>query len=264
MAFIRIIRPTIQRRLLLAVILLSYGLTGCVTVPKATVEASQLVGERLGDLQVSHEATLSVYFDLTRERVEEFLVNQWIPVFLDEFMNETVVEQVLEPQVLSEEEVTKLMAALDEVFAETGSVPEIDKVVLAVNRSLGSRDRGETLQLIIAAANEAIAEKRQELLSPIDALEREALNELRAAYLEVFALQTSLTSYLQSLSDVTLSRDEILNELGLLQKRDEVLESILTLNDDIETIINAGGEVGAMLEQIKDLLNLARQAEGVQ
>jgi hypothetical protein len=261
MAFVKIVRLILQRHFLLVVILLSYSLIGCVTIPKATVEASQLVGERLGDLQVSHEATLSVYFDLTRERVEDFLVREWIPVFLDEFMTQTVMNQVLESQMLVEEEVTRLETALGEVFGDTGSVPDIDKVILAVNKSLGSRDRGESLQMIVAAANTAITEKRQELLTPIDALEREALGELRAAYLGVFALQTSVTSYLQSLSDVTLTRDQILDELGLLQTRDEVLENILSLNDDIETVINAGGDVDIMIEQITNLLNAARQGE---
>jgi hypothetical protein len=257
-------RHIVRRQSLFTLIFLSYCLTGCVTVPKATVEASHLVGERLSDLQMSHEATLRVYFDLTRERVEDFLVNRWIPVFLSEFMNEAVMAPVLNTQVLSEEEVTRLGAALDEVFADTGAVPDVDKIVLSLNKSLGAQDRGEAFQLIITAANTTIAEKRQELLAPIDVLEREALGELRAAYVDVFALQSSLTSYLQSLSDVTLTRDEILNELGLLQQRDKVLTDILNLNDELEAIINAGGDVKNIIEQIKELLSLANPSGPVE
>src|SRR6266567_5646769 len=90
-------------------------LSGCVRVPAQAVVLSRTVGERLPDLQTSHEAFVSVYFQLARARVEDFLDQRWIPTFLGNFVQHADLMQKLENvQALTPEQNTRLQAKLQD------------------------------------------------------------------------------------------------------------------------------------------------------
>lgn len=260
--FHRARRAGSRRRAILCVVVMASALvlTSCIQAPRATVEASTLVEERIADLQVSHEAMLSAYFDLMRQHIEDFLSHRWIPTFLEEFIDAPSLRAIADPDVLSEGDKERLAVELATAFA--GVAPDFDRVVLAVNRTLGDAERGKIILLIARVANETIDRQRSELLAPIGVLEKEALAELRSSYVDVLKLQGSITGYLRSISDVTAARDAVLDELGLLEARDEVLAKVISLNDGIETAIKTGQEAEDILGSIMVLLGLApREAD---
>jgi len=84
---------------------------GCARVPSQAVVLSRTVGQRLTDIQTSHEAFVRAYFPVTRQRLEDFLENQWIPTFLGKFVDESQLMNQLENiQPLTEEQKTRLKA----------------------------------------------------------------------------------------------------------------------------------------------------------
>src|SRR2546423_5298800 len=70
--------------------------SSCIRIPPQAVILSRTVGERLPDLQASHEAFVSAYFQLSRARVEDFLDQRWIPTFLGNFVHDADLMQKLE------------------------------------------------------------------------------------------------------------------------------------------------------------------------
>lgn len=234
--------------------LLLLNLSACVTVPAAAVESSQLVGERIFELQTSHEAFVEAYFDTSRERIEDFLVYRWIPQFLDNFISEEILEPIINPMPFSQEEIERLRQELAQAQALSGQ--DIDTVVVALNRAFGDADRGEKILLVAEVANQAIERQRAELLAPVDRLERQALAELRATYADAIALQRAVTGYLQSISDVTTERDRILDQLELLESRDSVLDTVIAANDEIETVLTSDRSAEEVLCSLRKLLGI--------
>src|SRR3954469_569520 len=77
-------------------IFFALAFSSCVRVPPQAVVLSRTVGERLPDLQASHEAFVSAYFDVARQRVDDFLDQRWIPTFLGKFVQDADLMQKLE------------------------------------------------------------------------------------------------------------------------------------------------------------------------
>jgi len=227
--------------------------SSCVKVPAQVVILSRTVGERLPDLQASHEAFVSAYFDLARARVEDFLDQRWIPVFLGNFVRQADLMQKLENvQSLTAEENARLQAKLQ----ESGISPdEQAKLIRAVNSALGDPDRGKQVLLFSEAALKQIEIKRKSLLSPIDDQERQSLEELRKVYAQVEQAQSTVTAHLSSIQKVTDEQDQVLARLGLLKSRDEIIEKALTTNQKIMGIIDQGNDAQKTIQELETFTN---------
>ncbi|HSG82029.1 MAG TPA: hypothetical protein VLC48_07260, partial [Gemmatimonadota bacterium] len=147
--------------------------------------------------------------------------------------------------------------------AEVASVPRLSdaqqqEVVLAVQRALGDADRGALAIEFAQAAMDAIERQRNELLVPIRNQEARAIQELRAAYTELRAMQDAITANLQSLNDVQVQQDEVLARLGALEARDAAVQSAVQLNDQIVGLLNNSGSALETVGQIKDVVNQVR------
>ena len=70
--------------------------SSCVRVLPQAVILSRTVGERLPDIQASHEAFVSAYFEVYRQRVQDFLDERWIPTFLGNFVADSQLMEKLE------------------------------------------------------------------------------------------------------------------------------------------------------------------------
>ncbi len=230
---------------------------GCARVPSQAVVLSRTVGQRLTDIQTSHEAFVRAYFQVTRQRLEDFLENQWIPTFLGKFVDESQLMNQLENiQPLTEEQKTRLKASLQ---AASISSSDQAKVLQAVGDALGSPDRGRLVIQFSKAALDQIEKKRKSLLGPVDELERQTLTELGRSYAQIEEAQSTVSAHLSSISKVTEEQDKVLKQLGLLEKRDAVVDKALSANDKLMGILNGGKDPEKTLsdleEQIKNLRN---------
>lgn len=240
------------------IVFLGLATSGCAKVPPQAVVLSRTVGERIADVQASHEAFLRGYFQLTRKRIEDFLADRWIPTFLDNFVKGSdLMNKLVNVQPLTEVQLTNLKARLE---AAGVSPADQAKVLHVVNSTLGDPDRGKLVLQFSEAALKQIELKRKSLLSPVDELERQALDELRKTYAELQQAQSTVTAHLSSIQQVTAEQDKVLERLGLLRKRDAIVESAINLNQQVMGILDAGkdGEktitdLSAFLEKFKKL-----------
>ena len=240
---------------LLLVLAVASSSGGCAKVPPQAVVLSRTVGQRLTDIQASHEAFVRAYFQVTRERLEDFLINQWTPTFLSKFVDKADLMNKLENvQPLTDEQKARLLASLQ---AASVSSADQSKVIQAVGNALGGTERAQLVLQFSKAAMDQIEQKKRSLMNPIDDLERQTLTELEKSYAQVQEAQGTVTAHLSSISKVTEEQDKVLKQLGLLQKRDALIESAVDANQRIMGILNAGKDVERTLsdleEQIKNL-----------
>lgn len=229
------------------------GLSSCAKVPVQAVVLSRTVGERLPDLQASHEKFVRAYFQVSRERLEDFLDKQWIPEFLGTAIADThLMTKLGDVQPFTDEQNARLKAKLDEAGI-SGS--EQAKVVRAVGNAFGDPDRGKMVLQWSEAALEQIQAKRKFLLDPIDAQEDKTLDELRKVYAQLEQAQSTVTAHLSSIRNVTEEQDKVLERLNLLRSRDQLIEGALKTNDEIVGLIDAGKSVKDTFDDLQKKIN---------
>lgn len=240
------------------------GSSSCVKVPAQAVVLSRTVGERLPDLQASHEAFVSAYFQLSRERVEDFLAQRWIPTFLGNFVQDADLMDKLENvRPLTDEQNTLLQKRLQDAGI---SASEQSKIIRVVNSAMGDPDRAKLVLLFSEAALEEIELKRKSLLDPINDLEATTLDELRKVYGQVQQAQGTVTAHLSSIRKVTEEQDQVLERLGLLKGRDAAIENAVSTNQRIMDVLDKGEAPESTMKQLENLINKMKQskAEGNQ
>jgi hypothetical protein len=223
---------------------------GCsaAKVPAEAVELSAAVGQGITDMQVSHEAFVQDYFKVSRDRIEDFLQNRWIPEFLENFVRDAELMEFLDsPQALEDDDLARVREELVLVL-RTG---DVDNAVSAVQRALGDAERGQIILEFAQAAVLTIEAQRRELIDPINGFETSSLQHLRAAY-------EAVTALLKSVHDVQVEQDAILQRLGVLEARDEALRQAAGLNDSVVQILSQSGTAEETAAKIKELYEKAK------
>lgn len=231
--------------------LLLFLLVGCASVPKESVELSAVVGARITDVQISHEAILSAYFSISRDRIDDFFRYRFTPQFLENFVHDSkLLEQLDSVEPFTDEQKERLLVALERVLSEEDS----QRAYKAASTALGGTEQGELVLQFAEAALEQIDEEKQALLGPLNDREALAIKELRGAYAELLAMQTTVTAHLQSVREVSVEQDNLLKSLGLLESRDKIVEEAIDLNGQVTNALEQGSKAQEALEEAKKLI----------
>ena len=237
-------------RLTRAIVLCVVSTAGaaCATVPKQAVVLSAAVGTRLADMEAAHEKAISSYFQLTRERVESFLADRWIPDYLGALVKEAdFVNVLVTAKGIKDDQESSLKAELDKAGVPKASQPGI---LAAVSSAFANPERGRLALLFSEQAVHDIEAKRRSLIDPINIQEKQALAELRGAYAQLIEAQSTVTGHLNSVQKVTEAQDEAIARLGLLRQRDEAIDKAININEEVGGILNKGKNA---IETLKDL-----------
>jgi hypothetical protein len=174
---------------------------GCV--PKIPAEAPQLsqeLGVQLNALQAANITLLHRFFDLKRAAVERFVHEEWAPVFADAFFADPKVQEVW----------TKVVAS-------------------------DAKERLAFLQHIGPPLQKKLDEKRSELILPLDELEQEVEQQIRAEYASALATNNTLTSFLVSAAEVEKNRQRYLAKVGITQ--DKVDNAVNQVHDTVDELL---------------------------
>lgn len=229
--------------------------SACASTPREAVELSNVVGARIATLQAGHEALLTEYFRLSRDRIEDFLMQRWIPRFLENFVVDAdLLGELTSVEPLGEDRVARLVEELQRAGV-TGDAATA--AVAAVQSAFGDSERGQIVLEFAEAATTEIETQRRSLFAPLERTERAAMKELRTAYAELIAAQNSVTAHLTSIHEVQVQQDAILSRLGLLEARDQALDQAISINESIVGIIDSGEEVTEILKQLEEAVEAA-------
>jgi hypothetical protein len=228
---------------------------GCASVSKESVELSHITARRIADMQASHERLLLAYFQVTRDRIDDFLQHHWIPTFLVHFVKESgLLTDLRAPVVLTDAQYRRLVQELSTFPATDRGNP--DWVVTVVNSALGDPVRGQLVLEFTQAATAQIEKQRRELIGPINAMERAAFAELRSAYADLMQMQGTLTAFIQSVHDVRVEEDRVLEHLGLLSARDRAVQDAVDLSGTVMRITEGAGHAEELMRQLRERLGL--------
>lgn len=230
-------------------------LAACASIPPEAVELSQVAGRRVADAQTSHEALVVAYFDLSRQRIEDFVDQRWTPQFLATFVADAnLMERISSPVALTESQQARLAAELSRQASLQGET--LEQAVRAVHSALGDAERGQMILEFSEAALTEIKRQRRALLAPVNAQERDVTAALRANYAEMMEIQSAITAFLRSVSDVKAEEDAILQRLNLLRTRDALVQKAIALNESVIDITNDVEDADEALRRIRELLGV--------
>ena len=193
------------------------ALLGCAAIPPEAPELSSQLGSRISAVEMAHSRLLTDFFNEKRRRVDEFIQQQWVPVFAGEFFNDPKIE-----------------SRWDQLVTGNDSNERLKFIVLV----------GSKLQAKINT-------KRVELIQPLDELERSVVLKLKAEYDNMRAINNTLTAFLHSASKLEENRKRYLEIVGISEKRTE--DFINETDRAVSTLVDAAHVDGKLdAEEFKE------------
>lgn len=191
-----------KKIILLLVMVLS--LISCSNIPEEAPQLSVELSKNIKELEKSHLNLLKKYFNLRRDLVDEFLYEEWLPEFAENYF----------------------------------SNPQLEKVW---NQVVKSNDKEKRMEYILTLAPELqkkINEKRNSMIKPLDELEETLEEKIKDSYDTAKATNNSITSFLVSAYKVDQNRKTYLSKVGI---DDSDINSILDKVDEVADKLNSSG-----------------------
>lgn len=188
-------------------IVIVFTLGACSSIPSEAPELSVELGKRISAIENSNITLLHRFFDKKRNEVDEFIENEWVPTFANNFFSNP-----------------KISSTWDQIVR--------------------SDDKSERLLFIIKAGpklQKMINTKRLELIQPLDDLERQIEKGIRDEYSQARAINNSITSFLLSASAVAENRNRYLEMIGVT---DNKVGDLIDKTDDAVTDLLKGAVEG--------------------
>jgi hypothetical protein len=190
--------------ILMAVIILLNGCAG--HVPGEVLDLSNTMGEDLKALHHSYRQLIIAHFDSLRKQTDSFMENQWLPVFIKDFIERgNLVQMVQAP-------------------------PD------------GQRDTNVTEW--VAAALEAINEKRNQLMKPLDEEERKLLEMVDSSFNLLNQANAKIYSHLKSLSKVEESTQGLFDLRDLKGLREKIDSGLAAAAASTAGMLQKTGKTG--------------------
>lgn len=80
------VRQDLRVRLMVFLVVVTVGATGCANVPRESVDLSYTLGQDLEALHQSHRDLVTRYFDALRGQVNDTIDQVFIPIYINDFV----------------------------------------------------------------------------------------------------------------------------------------------------------------------------------
>ena len=197
-------------------------LAGCASIPPEAPELSAELGQRISAIEVANITLLHRFFDHKRQEVDQFIEDEWLPEFAEQFFSNPTIA-----------------AAWNTIVAEDDKKQRLTFLI----------KMGPGLQ-------KKINGKRLELIRPLDALERTIEGQIREEYNQVRGMNNSITSFLSSAAKVAENRNRYLEMVGVT---DEKIGKVIDRTDDAVThLLGKASAAEDKVDRAADFLNKLR------
>jgi hypothetical protein len=200
------------------IFLLSINLTlfSCVSIKPSTVELSDEVGKRIVDMQSSHQILVSRYFDLEKKRVEDFLMETWVPKYLANFVKTSHVMDSLKTD------------------------PKPENVIMD----------------FADAAHVEMQKQRNTMLAPIEEAKLQTTTALNDAYSELIRGQSTITGRLEAAAKRSTQQDELVGKLKLTDISNKITTDLASFSTKLQDALAKAKNVDLtqVLKTITDAL----------
>lgn len=178
---------------------------GCASrIPREALELTTTVGDDIKALHLSYRALIETHFNMLRLHTDSFIKNQWLPVFVNDFIKRgNLVQMVQNPQTGNmEQQVT-------------------DWVTVAL---------------------ETIRDKRNQLMKPIDEEEKKLLEMVDNSFSLLIRANSQISSHLKSLSKEKEQQERTFNIHGLKGLREKINKGLEAASRRITGSLDPGGK----------------------
>lgn len=266
---------------------------GCVSIKPSTVALSAEVGSRLSEMETIHLIALLRYFDMEQKRVEDFLSQEWEPLFLKNFLARSRILSLLQnPSPLNQSNQLILTETIRLYLSDTSEAsraatelvkalgnqrkgeealvrsvldrfvegPQLSQAVSHVSAVLGSEDPAQLMIEFAQAAHQQMLAVRQEMLAPLQEARQEAMASLSAAYVELIRGQATITGRLEAASRRSKQQDELLEKLGVKPISQEAAQKMSAISEKVTKALSQAKELidqkdGKALDKIKKVFS---------
>lgn len=228
-------------------------LTACATTSIKTVQLSQITQDQAVQLQKSHVQFVKRYYQKMREEVIVFLETKWIPLFLSKAVNNMMFRKDLDEAYL----LASIKGSDLQVTWKGNSLVEPQKSAIQSSlKRMVTEERGRLGEVLLdfaKAVQTQVNAKRKEFLNPINNQERMVVDEINAAWADLVAGQVAITAHLESVVEVNKSQDEVLKKLGVLEKRDKILDTLMEYSDKFTNLLEGKEDAEDIIKEYKDI-----------
>jgi len=198
-----------------------YIFNSCISVPKQTVKLSSVIGTDLKVLENSHTTMVGLFYNEIINNINGFIEDVYAP-----FIINYVLKKELDSYHNSQ---PSIFEAIEDAATKGGKA----------NTEKAYNDMSDFLK----AARTQIEKKRNELLVPIQKQRDSIILNIKISYGNTILASSSVTSYLQSISSLKESQNEVLSVIGLKGKTEELTNTLLKMSDVAKSLLTKGKEI---------------------
>ncbi|MDB4192110.1 hypothetical protein N9757_00730 [Flavobacteriaceae bacterium] len=203
------------------IIVTFYFFNSCISVPKQTVKLSSVIGTDLKVLENSHTTMVGLFYNEIMNNMNGFIEDVYAP-----FIINYVLKKELDSYHNSQ---PSIFEAIEDAATKGGKT----------NTEKAYNDMSDFLK----AARTQIEKKRNELLVPIQKQRDSIILNIKISYGNTILASSSVTSYLQSISSLKESQNEVLSVIGLKGKTEELTNTLLKMSDVTKSLLTKGKEI---------------------
>jgi hypothetical protein len=218
----------------IAIGLLAAVLSACSTIPEEVVKLSYAVGQDMDALRASYKTLIHEHYETLRSRRQDYLDQVWKPALVKTWIADGHLVQIASGREIWS----------DEKNAFVDANP--------------ARDAGALLDNVSGWAEQAvdaIAKKRQELMGPLDAEEKELTASIEDGFSQVMRGNAAITAHLNSLRRVQGVQDDLLQAAGLKDLRTKINDKLSSASE------RAAKALDTVQEADKKLTNATRKLQ---
>lgn len=198
-------------------------ISGCAKIPQESVELSVAVGNQIASLEQAHLALLDSFFAEKERQVEQFIQQQWAPEFNRNFFND----------------------------------PQISNKWQQVSSSPDPADRTAFLNWVGPIIQQQVSKKRQQLLQPLAATERQLRRQLQQSYLQLYSMNDSITQLLSSAATVQNKRSHYQRLLGIDDNK--ISAKLGQVDRAVTRLLGTAEQISGEVERTESYLQSLRQ-----
>jgi len=198
-----------------------YIFNSCISVPKETVQLSTVIGTNIKVLENSHTTMVGLFYNEIMNNMNGFIEDVYAP-----FIINYVLKKELDSYHNSQ---PSIFEAIEDAATKGGKA----------NTEKAYNDMSDFLK----AARTQIEKKRNELLVPIQKQRDSIILNIKISYGNTILASSSVTSYLQSISSLKESQNEVLSVIGLKGKTEELTNTLLKMSDVTKSLLTKGKEI---------------------
>lgn len=222
-------------------LLITFLISSCISIPKETVELSRALGKDLKVLHTSHRNVVTIYYQKIKDNINIFVKDVYAPY---------VINFVLK------KELSSFKSGQESIFKTLNDAAQN-------NTATATEKVTKDMQDFLSAANRQIKKKTDELMNPITTQETELLLKIDQAYQNTSYANSTITAYLSSIRKVKATQQEALSMIGLKGIDSLVTTKLLLLSEGVKEAIQKGKEIDTKSEnainQIKEITDKIKE-----